>query len=72
MGVLVALTFDQWADDRADRSSEKMYLNALATDLATDSLTYADLVIPQGTAALQALSEISASTFSQVGHCRIL
>ena len=60
VGVLVALTFDQWNADRQDRATELGYLTGLASDLRDDVTVYSEILIPLIDRAALALPEVWA------------
>ena len=60
VGVLMALTFDQWNADRQDRATELGYLTGLASDLRDDVTVYSEILIPLIDRAALALPEVWA------------
>ena len=67
VGVLVALTVDQWNTDRQERVSERDYLAALASDLRGDSAVYANILLPGIRQAARAVPEVSSVAAGRVG-----
>lgn len=67
VSVLVALGLDQWAAGRADRLSERAYLEALLTDLDADAAFLSETVIPLVALADSALGEVGPVARGVVG-----
>jgi len=62
VGVLVAFALEDWSSSRAERETQREYLEALAADVRQDSASWANLhlrSVPEALAILEAVAPIA-------------